>query len=659
MLFKLSMGDQKHTTVTSALPYVNNIPHLGNVVGCVLSADVYARYLRSLPNNKVTYIGGVDEYGTATEMKARELGISCKELCDRNYVLHKQVYDWFRIKFDAYGRTSQPNGRPEEPDLTWNHTRITCDIYRALVELDYIVELEETVWYCDEIKSFVADRYIISTCYFCQSEKADGDQCDSCGRLLSTDKLQDARYKPNPEFALRKMRTKNLYLDLPKIWKECDLDTWYAQNVKSWTPSAKAITDVWLKNGLQERSITRDLKWGTRVPDTAKFGDAYKDKVFYVWFDAPIGYLSILQSASWAHYSDHLWDQVDHWCQTDEQSGHHTTKTDLVQFMAKDNVPFHSIIFPCTLAPIHRSNLASRSNDSLYRVTRSSSKYQLLPNVTIVSTDYLMCEGTKFSKSKNTGLFCDDVMRLSDEHNLDPDLWRAYLIFIRPETGDSNFVLNENGFVDFVNNILIHNLGNMTNRILNILFQYSKKHGAIMDEKFQIVDPSDPDYSDNPDDQDKIDHIVSFEANVCDIGNIHHQLMSDKKLRDAFKALLDISAECNSLINRIEPWTYSKMEKQDIPNVFYFFMCQIHQTIRALGHLLIPFMPNIGEQIVNDYKIVKYPHTGKSYLDSPRSKPVPMFKPLEYFKVVDVDSRGGEANKESKGSKDNGKDEDN
>lgn len=574
--------ESKHTIVTSALPYVNNVPHLGNIVGCVLSADVYARYLRA-QGHVVTYVGGVDEYGTATEMKARELGVSCKDLCDTNYALHKKIYDWFGISFDAYGRTSQPNGDPSKVDESWGHTRITHDIYKKLVSQDCIVELEETVWYCDQISAFVADRYILSTCYHCGSDKADGDQCDSCGQLLDTAKLQNARYKPNPEFALRQVQTTNLYLDLPRIWSEYDLDRWYQKNSQKWTASAKAITDSWLEKGLQARSISRDLKWGTRVPDTEKFGSKYSDKVFYVWFDAPIGYLSII-------------DQIPNndWLTLSGVDDNH----EVVQFMAKDNVPFHSIIFPCTLAPIKSSG----KEEQCYS----------LPNVSIVSTEYLMYEGTKFSKSKGTGLFCDDVIRMSEEHDLDPDLWRAYLIFIRPETADSNFVLNKEGFVDFVNNIIIHNLGNMTHRIRNILFQYAKKHGEIPN-RYEIGDTT------------KHTQITKASDQIDEFTELHHDMMKKYKLRDALKTLFEISGVCNTLINQVEPWLYTKEDA--VSDEFLHFANTIYAKIQHLGCLLTPFMPNIGSRITTDFEY------SDGSVACPTIRPNAMFKPLKYLKV--------------------------
>lgn len=579
--------DSKRIIVTSALPYVNNVPHLGNVVGCVLPADVYVRYLRHIKNREVLFIGGVDEYGTATEMKARELGITCKELCDQNYDIHKDAYDWFKIDFDCYGRTSQPNGKPEEPDNLWPHTSITQEIYRSLVETDAVIEQEEVVWYCEEIQAFVADRYIISECYHCQNESADGDQCDKCGQLLSTDRLVNPRYKPNPDFALTKKVTTNLYLDLPTIWETQNMDEWFEQNRSSWSSTAETITVNWLRTkGLKPRSISRDLKWGTRVPTTDKYGDKYQEKVFYVWFDAPIGYLSIMENAIGRTQALEWWNR----------------ETELIQFMAKDNVPFHSIIFPATLAPL------------------TGNGYTLPSTTAIASSDYLMYEGSKFSKSKNLGLFCDDVIRISQDLKIDADLFRLYLIYVRPESADSNFVMNEQGMVDFHNSILINNLGNMCHRIRSILFQYGKKHDLTLTQYDSILEVTE--ITNDP--------IKSFHQDLQTLQTEFHRLMGEIRLRDALKVLFEVSSRCNTLVNEVKPWEYTKKDRAEIPPLFYEFMVSTYLTIRWIGQNIGPFAPGIGQRIQTDFPLED---SDVMTLNAPDTKPKPMFSPLEYIDV--------------------------
>jgi methionyl-tRNA synthetase len=582
------MSAEKKLIVTSALPYVNNVPHLGNVVGCVLPADVYARYMKNIKKREVLFVGGVDEYGTATEMKARELGISCKELCDQNYDIHKEAYDWFKISFDCYGRTSQPNGDPADPDLTWPHTKITREIYDELVKTEAVIEQEEVVWYCEEIGAYVADRYILSECYHCGHDGADGDQCDQCGNLLSTERLVNPRYKPNPSYSLTRQTTTNLYLNLPEIWKDHRMAEWFESNRGTWSGAADSITSNWVeKKGLKPRSITRDLKWGTRVPQTEKYGDTYSSKVFYVWFDAPIGYLSIMEHQIGREAGLAWWNK----------------DSELVQFMAKDNVPFHSIIFPATLAPL-----------------KSDGSYQLPSSVRIAASDYLMYEGQKFSKSKNTGLFCDDVIRISTALDLDPDLFRLYLIYIRPETGDSNFVTNEYGLIDFHNSILINNLGNMCHRIRSILFQYGKKHQKTLTQ-----------YDSEIDERSVPDPIGAFHEKVEKLRAAFERQMEDIRLRDALKTLFEVSACCNVLINEVKPWEYTKRERSEIAPLFYEFVMYIYHTIRWIGQNIEPFAPGIGAQILSDFPIGE--KDSVITITAPESKPKPIFSPLEQIDV--------------------------
>jgi len=589
------MTEKKKLIITSALPYVNNVPHLGNVVGCVLPADIYTRYMRNIKKRDVLFIAGVDEYGTATEMKARELGISCKALCDKNLEIHKEGYDWFKISPDCYGRTSQPNGDPTTPDLSWPHTSITRTIYNELVESGAVIEQDEKVWYCAEIGSYVADRYILSECYHCGNECADGDQCDQCGQLLSTDKLVNPRYKPNPSFALTMQTTSNLYLNLPQIWEDYKMNEWFATNRSSWSKSADAITESWITDkGLKPRSITRDLQWGTQVPDTKQYGNRYGSKVFYVWFDAPIGYLSIMEKQIGCEESHRWWNR----------------DSELIQFMAKDNVPFHSIIFPSTLAPLN-----------------TDSTYSLPQNVRIASSDYLLYEGQKFSKSKNIGLFCNDVIRISADLNVDADLFRLYLTYVRPETGDSNFVMNQNGLIDFHNSILINNLGNLCHRIRSILFQYGKKHRQTLTQYDSI-------FSRDSNASSEDDFIAKFHLDIKRTQLTFENQMDDIRLRDALKTLFEVSSRCNQLVNEVKPWEYININKaqSDISPLFYDFMISIYLTIRWIGQNIEPFAPGIGAQILLDFQIQD--EHDNIYINAPESKPNPMFTPLEYIDMT-------------------------
>ena len=543
---------RKKIIITSALPYVNNVLHLGNIIGSVLSADVFARYAKVRnPLDDIIFVGGVDEYGTATEMKARDEGISCKELCDKNGLLHKNINQWFMIDFDCYGRTSQPNGDPTQIQMNWPQTKITHEIFKNMCKAGYVIEQEETVMYCQEIDTFVADRFVTGTCPICKYHKCNGDQCDNCGKLLSPEEVINPKYKPNPEFKLDARTTKNLYIDTDRVWQDNKMTQWFKSKSCTWTHTATSITDDWLRKGLKPRSISRDLKWGTIVPDTPEFGDRYKNKVFYVWFDAPIGYISITENSLGQEKSEYYWKDPE---------------TKLVQFMAKDNVQFHSVIFPVTL---------------------KGSGYSDIRDIDIVSTEYLMYENEKFSKTNNVGLFGDDVIKISQKYNLRPDYWRAYLIFIRPENNDSNFVLNnEGGFVDFVNNILIKNIGNLLHRILSVAFQIHNKHNL---DSIVITGLS---------------HESKTLNDECrSIRDEYTNHIDRYRLSEGLKTVLKFSTKLNIYINEVTPWNLIKDDSR--ANDLYGCMANLYLKVIELSHILEPFMPGFSKDIRNNFKLLQ------------------------------------------------------
>ena len=265
----------RNILITSALPYVNNVPHLGNIIGCILSADVYARFCRLRGYNTI-FVCGTDEYGTATEIKAHKEGMTPKEICDKYHSIHKKIYEWFDCDTELFGRTSTPV-----------HTKITQDIYTALEKGGFSYEEEVNQLKCAKCERFLADRYVKGTCYMCGYPEAGGDQCDGCTKLVEAVKLIDPKCSicgdtPKPQIS------KHIFIDLAKVTPE--LKKWIEEtSVKGeWSENATKFTNNLLAEGLHGRCITRDLKWGTPVPK-----EGFKDKVFYVWFDAPIGYISI------------------------------------------------------------------------------------------------------------------------------------------------------------------------------------------------------------------------------------------------------------------------------------------------------------------------------------------------------------------------------
>jgi methionyl-tRNA synthetase len=274
VLFFATIAGMKRRLITSALPYVNNVPHLGNLIQ-VLSADAFARFCR-LRGYETLYICGTDEYGTATETRAAEEGVTPRALCDRYRAIHDGIYRWFGIAFDKFGRTSTPI-----------QTEITQDIFTKLDAAGYITEQTVTQLYCAQCGRFLADRFIRGICPNCGSGEARGDQCEACGKLLDPTDLKEPRCSscgaaPSPQ------STNHLYIDLPKIKDKLEAWIQSASQKGFWANNAVQMTSSWIRDGLRERAITRDLKWGIPVPR-----QGYENKVFYVWFDAPIGYISI------------------------------------------------------------------------------------------------------------------------------------------------------------------------------------------------------------------------------------------------------------------------------------------------------------------------------------------------------------------------------
>ncbi|KAM0671747.1 methionyl-tRNA synthetase [Ordospora colligata] len=396
--------------ITSALPYVNNQPHLGNIVGSVLSGDVYNRYCR-MKGEESMYICGTDEYGTAIEMEAIAQGTTPQEICKKNREIHKSVYEWFGIRFDQFGHTSSPS-----------HTELVQQLFMKMYNNGYFKEEEIEQFYCEHCKLFLADRYVIGECKFCGDSQARGDQCDACGHSYkSTDLLIPQCSICNSNPVIRK--TNHLFFDLARFKPR--LEELYKAKGQQWSQNAQNIFNQWMAIDLYPRCMTRDLKfkWGVPVPL-----EAFKEKVFYVWFDAPIGYLTFLK--------DLVGDCFEDWCR----------EAELVQFMGKDNVCFHTVIFPAMLIA---------TGDKLPLVSRLS------------ATEYLQFENKKFSKSRRHGIFGLDLV---DGKLGKVCLWRYYLMKIRPEgTKDANF-----SFYDFQKSVsgdLINNLGNFVNRVLKYIKQ--------------------------------------------------------------------------------------------------------------------------------------------------------------------------------------------
>ncbi|KAK5778907.1 hypothetical protein RI543_003835 [Arxiozyma heterogenica] len=510
----LPKDGERNILITSALPYVNNVPHLGNIVGSVLSADIFARYCKSR-NYNALFIGGTDEYGTATETKALEEKVTPRELCDKYYKIHSDVYKWFQIGFDYFGRTTT--------DL---QTEISQDIFLKLNKNGFLEEQSMKQLYCPVHNSFLADRYVEGECPKCHYDDARGDQCDGCGGLLDPFELINPHCKLDNATPIPKV-SDHIFLSLDKL--ESQVVNWV--NISSekgqWSKNSKTITNSWLKDGLKPRCITRDLVWGTPVP-LGKF----KDKVLYVWFDATIGYVSIT-----ANYTKN-WAQ---WWKNPEN-------VRLYQFMGKDNVPFHTVVFPA-------SQLGT------------GEKWTMLHHLN--TTEYLQYEGGKFSKSRGIGVFGNNAQ----ESGISPSVWRYYLASVRPESSDSHFSWDD--FAIRNNSELLANLGNFVNRLIK--FTNAKYNGVI------------PEY-----DPRNIENYDTVVKNIDSILASYIKEMEVAHERRGLEIAMNLSARGNLFLqeNKLDNTLFAQQPAKADAVVGVGL-----NIIYTVASVIFPFMPETAEKI--------------------------------------------------------------
>lgn len=406
--------------ITSALPYINGIKHLGNMVGSMLPADVYARYLR-LRGHEVLYICATDEHGTPAELAAKERGIPVAEFCAQAHDAQKAVYDGFSLAFDYFGRSSSPE-----------NVEITQHFARRLHENGFIEERAIRQVYSPADGRFLPDRYVEGTCPHCGYDKARGDQCENCTRVLDPTDLIDPRSAISGSTDLEVRETKHLFLLQSKLQHE--VEEWVARHEDRWPQLASSIARKWLTEGLHDRAITRDLDWGVPVPADTWPELAAEGKVFYVWFDAPIEYIGATKE--WADQDPENRDWKSWWYEADD-TVHYT------EFMAKDNVPFHTVMFPATELGV--------------REPWKKVDY-------VKAFNWLTYYGGKFSTSQKRGVFTDQALEI-----LPADYWRYFLMANAPESDDSSFTWEH--FTATVNKDLADTLGNFVNRVLS----FSKK----------------------------------------------------------------------------------------------------------------------------------------------------------------------------------------
>ena len=397
--------------ITSALPYVNGVKHLGNLVGSLLPADVHARFRRQI-GDEVLFICSTDEHGTPAELGAIQAGQDVRAYCDEQHAIQADIYRRFGLSFDHFGRTSSSQNQA-----------LTQHFYHRLDAAGLVEEREvRQIWSAVD-RRFLPDRYVLGTCPHCGFEQARGDQCDGCGVLLDPPELIRPRSSLSGDTSLEIRQSRHLFLRQSLLVEK--LSEW-VESRNGWPPFVVSLAKSWLTSELRDRCITRDLAWGVGVPRAG-----FEQKVFYVWFDAPIGYIAATQEWAEAHHRD--WREW--WWNAEDVK--------YIQFLGKDNVPFHTVSFPATLIG-------------------SGEPWKTVD--VIKGFHWLNYHGGKFSTSRGRGIFTDQALE-----ELPSDLWRWWLIANAPETSDADF--NTGRFVDDVNKDLADIFGNLVNRIVSFTHQ--------------------------------------------------------------------------------------------------------------------------------------------------------------------------------------------
>ncbi len=501
----------KRTTVTAALPYANGGVHIGHLAGVYVPADIYVRYLR-LKKQDVVFIGGSDEHGVPVTIRAKKEGITVQEVVDRYHNLIKKSFEDFGISFDIYSRTTSPT-----------HNKFASDFFRTLYDKGVLEEKVEEQ-FCDEVTGeFLTDRNIVGTCPRCGAEGAYGDQCEKCGATLSPEELINPTNKNNPGHGLVKKPTKNWYLPLNKYqdW----LKKWILEGHKEWRTNVYGQCKSWLDMDLQPRAMTRDLDWGIPVPVEGADG-----KVLYVWFDAPIGYISNTKELCDAH--PEKWGTWQKWWQDPE--------TRLVHFIGKDNIVFHCIIFPTML--------------------KAHGDYILPDNVP--ANEFLNLEDDKISTSRNWAVWLHEyLVDLPGKQ----DVLRYVLTANAPETKDNNFTWKD--FQERNNSELVAVYGNFVNRAL----QLTKKYwGGVVPACGELQEVDEKAIAEFKDVKEKVE-----------------QYLNVFKFREAQKEAMNLARIGNRYITECEPWKVWKTDPKRVETILNISL----QLVANLAIAFEPFLP--------------------------------------------------------------------
>lgn len=542
--------------VTSAWPYINYIPHLGTLVGSVLSADVVARYYR-LKGEDVVMVSGSDEHGTPIEVEAIRLGVSPKELTDKNHALVVELFEKWGLSFDNYTRTENPV-----------HKEFVRDHLMKIYDNGYIFAQETEMLYCEKCGRFLPDRFVEGTCPYCGYEVARGDQCEACGRLLEPKTLIEpycviCKGKPVVK------RTKHWYFDMSKFSQELSN---YIKSNKQLPSNARNFSLNLIKEGLKPRAVTRDIGWGIPAP----FPEA-EGKTIYVWMEAVLGYVS----ATIEHFRNvgepEKWKEF--WFNKDAKT---------LYFVGKDNIPFHTIIFPALLLASHGG-------------------YNLPWNVS--STEFLQFRRERASKSRRIGIWIDEALEL-----FPADCWRYFLMATRPETKDTNFSWEL--FLEKVDSDLNDTLGNFIHRTLTFI-----------NTQFESEIPKLSRFDDH--DEDVLNIIKHKVETIA-------KKIEECKLQSAANTVTSLSRVGNQYLNEKEPWNTIKKDRQEAANTIYVAA----QVVKALAIVSVPFIPFAAEELWKILNLSESVHEQKwneALVPLPAGHKIDKSKPL--FQKIEANER--------------------
>jgi len=688
------MDKKDFILVTSALPYSNNVPHIGHIAGSHLPADIFARYQR-FKKNYVIFIGGTDEHGTPIEVEAIKKNTTPEKLTDFYYNIHKKIYDWFEISYDNFSRTSKSK----------IHYEIVTRIFLRMFQAGVIIEKEDELPYDPKNNKFLPDRYVIGKCPYCGYDKARGDQCENCGRLLDPKELIEPKNAITGDPVIFK-KTRHLYFDLKKL--SDNLRKWIEEKKDEFSDLTYSLSISMLESGLKERSITRDIKWGIPVPyqelwritldrifnkidfsskekliytfiealkeigliidgeEEAKIRETvernwpkvdkifeeynhfepYKDKVFYVWFDAPIGYLSFTAEILKEEFSiDELNENIDDVKIINIKENSAEVEINNIKFniyfkeggdtieindidppyyflyfrkivkalllnrekkfaknninwkrfwmdgeiyhiLGKDNIPFHTIFWP---GIIISSNL-SEIKDNIFE------KPLKLPK-NVFGFAYLMYEGKKISKSQQWGVFCDSLLDI----DIHPDYWRFYLAYLIPENKDTSFLWDE--FIQIINRVLVDSIGNLTNRVLKFAWNNYKKLDGEVDKGIIRI-------------------AKEYYDSVCN-------LLEKARVSSALKKIMEMADKGNSIFQETRPWERPEIMKPFIKGMTIYLI-----VLYSLLSFYIPYYSGEFFKILGIREIDKDFIEGilikpESYDIEIKEEPKPLFKKLD------------------------------